>query len=343
MFTRNKVLADRSLPRTGAEELAAGSDLSAGRKDGAVVELVGSEEAEAAPRTVVEQGGNVVAVARSEMSEVGPFGEILAEEAVGVLAGAAFPGVMGQGEVEGEIEGLLDLLVAVELDAVVRSKSTEWMGLGAEEFDDARVGLLDSGAEKRTDAEEAALAFDEGDDAGFAAAVDRIGLPVTEARPAFDAGGTVRDQALAGQATTAVFAAIALAPLLAGAAQVLPEGAAVLFVRPDMQVDGLMAHDGKTFTSESPDDLLRTPALAQERLDRDEVHWPIPGIPARATAATVGLLHRKSRAVAAVVHTAVALDLPTNRRGRPAEGSRNLWNRMPLASHRCDGVSFFGA
>jgi len=50
-------LADRSLPRTGAEELATGSDLSAGAKDGLVIDLVGSTEAVAASRAVIEAFG----------------------------------------------------------------------------------------------------------------------------------------------------------------------------------------------------------------------------------------------------------------------------------------------
>lgn len=58
-------ISDRSLPRTGAGELAAGSDLAAGRSDGAVIDFVGSAEVETAAWAVVELGGDGVALVKA--------------------------------------------------------------------------------------------------------------------------------------------------------------------------------------------------------------------------------------------------------------------------------------
>jgi hypothetical protein len=43
---RDLYVAAGSLPRTGAEELAAGGDLAAGREDGAVIDLMRGAKAE---------------------------------------------------------------------------------------------------------------------------------------------------------------------------------------------------------------------------------------------------------------------------------------------------------
>jgi len=84
-----------------------------------VIDFVRSEEAEAFPGTVVEVVGDLSAKGAGEMAKRSALREVLADESVGVLVGAAFPRVMGSSEVEGSIEGVLNRLVAVELDAVI--------------------------------------------------------------------------------------------------------------------------------------------------------------------------------------------------------------------------------
>ena len=67
-------LADRSLPRTGAEELAAGSDLSAGARGGGVVDFVRSAKAESFAWAMIESGSDLVAVGLGEVGERGALG-----------------------------------------------------------------------------------------------------------------------------------------------------------------------------------------------------------------------------------------------------------------------------
>ncbi len=55
----------------------------------------------------------------SHLAEVGPFREVLAYQAVGVLVQAPFPGMVGGGKVEARIELLCDLAMPRELLAVI--------------------------------------------------------------------------------------------------------------------------------------------------------------------------------------------------------------------------------
>ena len=343
MFTRVIVSAVRSLPRTGAEELAAGSDLAAGDEARAVVDFVWSAEAETAAWAVIEAGGDGVAVRLGEMAERRALGEILADEAVGVLVGAAFPGLMGSGEVDGSMERLLERLVAVELDSIVRGDGADGMRFVGEEFDQLGVGVDDGGAGERGEAEKAALALDGGDDAGLALAMNGVGLPVAEAGTRGDHGWSIGDHAFTREPATAVLAGVALAPPLVGAAEVTPQRAAARLVRPDVQVERLGAHHPDPLDTQPADNLLGAEVRAQHRLDRREVFGGVAFVPAGAPPSTVGLLHREHRAVEAIVRTSVASDLAMDGTAMPVEGDRDLLDRLPLASHCCDRVSFFCA
>src|SRR6266508_1811060 len=92
--------ADGPLPRTGAEELAAGSGPSAGKRGDAMIDLVRSEKAVAAPGAMVERGCEGGALALGERGKRSALGQVLTEQAIGVLVGSAFPRVVGSSEVE---------------------------------------------------------------------------------------------------------------------------------------------------------------------------------------------------------------------------------------------------
>ena len=332
--------AEGPLSRTGAEELAAGSGPSAGCVGEAVVDLGRSAEAEAAPRAVVELTGKRSALALSERGQIDTFREILPEEPIGVFIGAAFPGVMGSGEVDGGAEALLERFVHVELGTVIRRDGVDGMEFVAHDVGRALQGFLRPDTRELTDAHETAFAFDHGDRGRLAAAVDGVDLPIAEAGALSDDRWPVGDHAFAGEAAAAVLARVAFPASLVGAAEPTPEGAAHRFVLPDVEVDRFDAHHARTFEPKATHDLFGAEVLSQHAFDRREMIGGVAPIPPGAAATAVRLLHREDRAVVAIVHTAVTLDLPPNRRGMPAEGGRNLLDRMSLASHRCDVVSF---
>jgi hypothetical protein len=336
-------VAGRSLPRTGAEELAAGSDLSAGWKDGGVIDFVGSTKAEAFAGPVIEGVSDLMAASLSKIGEGSPLGQVLPDEAVGVFVGAPFPGVMRRGEVDRGVEGLFDDLVAVKLDSVVEGNGSHGMRLSGEEFNQASVGVLDGGAGQRADADQAALALDGGGDAGFAAAVDRVAFPVAEAAPHSDDGWAILEHAFARKATAAVVSAVALAPPLRGATQVGPKDATALFVLPDPEVDGLVAHDGPAESAKSSDDLFWAPVPLQQPNDQCEVTRIVAAIAPRAAAATIGHLDRRVRSVRSVVRGSITLQLPRNGAAMSAENPRDPQRRVASLPQRRDMISFFCA
>ena len=144
--------ADGPLPRTGAEELAAGSGPSAGCVGETVIDFGRSAEAEPAPGSVVELGGDGGALALSECGKVGTFGQVLPEKSIGVLVGAAFPGVMRSGEVEFGAEALLERFVQVELGTVISRDRMDGMGFVAEDVGSTPQGLLGADTREFADA-----------------------------------------------------------------------------------------------------------------------------------------------------------------------------------------------
>src|SRR4029079_11136417 len=68
-----------------------------------VERLCGSLPVEGLAGSGVESVGDVVAVGLGEAPQLGAFGPVLAQQAVGVLVGAALPGRVGVGEVDAEV------------------------------------------------------------------------------------------------------------------------------------------------------------------------------------------------------------------------------------------------
>ncbi len=329
-------------PRTGAEELAAGGGPAARCVGDAVVDFVGRAEAEAAARAVVELGGESGALALGECGEVGALGQVLAEEPIGVFIGPAFPGVVGSGKVDSGVEALLECFIHVELGTVISGDGVDRMRFVAQNVGGALEGLLGADARQLADAHESALAFNHGDRGRLAAAVDGVDLPVAESSARGDDGRSVGDHAFAGEPAAAVLAGVAFPSLLIGAAKMTPERAAVSPVLPDVEVDRFDAHYTYALGAQAPDDLLGAEVLLQHAFDGREVLGGIALVAPGAAAAAVRLLDGEQRPVVAIMHTAVALDLPMNGRAMSAEGGRDVRDRLPLASHRCDGVSFVG-
>ncbi|MEP6744613.1 MAG: hypothetical protein ABJB33_03890 [Gemmatimonadota bacterium] len=98
--------------------------------------------------------------------------EVLADEAVGVLVGAALPGVVRGGKVEAGAEGRLEGSVAVGLGAVVDGDRADRVGLGLEERDDPVVDGGGRAVREPTEEALAGLPLDETEGAGAGAGVD---------------------------------------------------------------------------------------------------------------------------------------------------------------------------
>jgi hypothetical protein len=135
----------------------------------------------------VQPVGHCVAVGLSDGGHAGPLGNVLADQAVEVLIAAPFPRMVGGSEITLEREMLLELLVAVELGAVVEGDCLE---TGKVFCDSVQSGLCHGSGGSRLqlfDDGEAGLSFDEGENAVMAIAADHsVSLPVTELSTGFD-------------------------------------------------------------------------------------------------------------------------------------------------------------
>jgi hypothetical protein len=76
-------------------------------------------EAEALAGPVVELANKAGEFRGCDLCQVAAFGQILAQEAVGVFVGAPLPGVVRMGEVDGQIQLLFQLQGSSILVAVV--------------------------------------------------------------------------------------------------------------------------------------------------------------------------------------------------------------------------------
>jgi len=117
------------------------------------------------PWSGVESLGDGVAAALGEARHARVLGQVLAYQAVGVLVGAALPGVVRVGEVERHAGGTLDAGIAVELGAVVGGDAVELLRQPADQGDGPGVGLLFGACPELADLEVAALALHQADDA----------------------------------------------------------------------------------------------------------------------------------------------------------------------------------
>ena len=86
-------------------------------------------------------------------------------EAVRVLVGTTFPGVIRSGEVEGRAGSSLDLAVAVKLGTVVDGDGLKQVLMGANQLNDTTVRGADRSRAQLTEQQTAAHALDEADHA----------------------------------------------------------------------------------------------------------------------------------------------------------------------------------
>jgi hypothetical protein len=95
------------------------------------------------PRSGVEDPGDPVTLPLGQRVEVCALPEILPDQPIGVLVGAALPRVMRIGEIKHHPAARLDLLVAMEFAAVVRGDRPELSGMSRQQHAPARYGLFD--------------------------------------------------------------------------------------------------------------------------------------------------------------------------------------------------------
>jgi Carbamoyltransferase C-terminus/Carbamoyltransferase N-terminus len=298
--------------------------------------------AQAFAGSAVQLRGNAIAGALHEVGHAGALRQVLPEQAVGILVGPPFPGVVGRCEVEARGDPALEGGVAVELRAVIHGEGPYRSGLGADQLVGAAVHVRPGAPRQLADRDEAGLAFDHRQHAGagLAGAQHRIPLPVPKARAVFRPRRPGGDRPLPRQPAAAVVRPVALATLLARAPEVAVELPARALVRPEVPVDGLMTDRERALPLEPARDLLGAPVLAQEPLDPLPVRRGKPAIAPGARPPPPGVPVRELRAIGAVAAAAVALDLPPDGAAMAAEDARDRRGGEALLAKQRKGVSF---
>src|SRR3954463_977050 len=169
------------------------------------------------------------------------------------------------GEIELQLQCLLDERVAVKLRSVVGGDGRELIGVAPGDAQRASIELLHRPGLELADEHVSRLALHQTHDAVLAAFADHsIDLPMAELAARLHTGGSLGDVPFAGQFSPAVIAPVALAAILARPAQMQIQTAPAGFVVPDMPVDRLMTDAQPTVPAQMPRHLPRAPLLAQQ-------------------------------------------------------------------------------
>ena len=100
--------------------------------------LAGGLPIEGFAGSTVQSCGDSVQVVSCVSAEIGAFGEVLAEETVGVLVGATLPGTLGVAEVDVEIGVYSELSVLCHLGSLVPGqRAAQLFGQGGDRLSDS--------------------------------------------------------------------------------------------------------------------------------------------------------------------------------------------------------------
>src|SRR3989442_1459185 len=175
--------------------------------------------AEPLPWPAVQFRSNPIAIVLGEVGHALALGEILAEQAVGVLVRPPFPRVVRGREVEAGGGGLLECDVLVKLGPVVDRDGPHEARLGGDELPGPAVHCGAGALLQLSERQIPGFALDHAEDAGagLPGAEHRVRLPMAHLGPQFNCGRARCDRALAGDAAPAVVASVALPAALPGA------------------------------------------------------------------------------------------------------------------------------
>ena len=283
-----------------------------------------------------------IAVVLGEVGHALSLGQILPDQTIRVFVGAALPRMMQRREIEASAGGPLELGVLVELRAIVDRDRAHGMELRADELAGPSIHGRAHAPIELAEEQKARLALDHAQHARpiLARAQHGVRLPMPERAPRIHLGGPLGDPPFAGEPPAAVVAAVALAPLLASAAQMLVERAAPLPILPDVAVDRLVANREAAVPLQPPRDLFGTPVFAHQGQDLVPLGGRKAQIAARSRPPAAGLPVGHLRAVRAVVPRAVAAHFPSDRAPVPAQDTGNGCGRVPSPSQGAEGISF---
>ena len=190
----------------------------------------------------------MVQVVLGDFGEVGPFGEVLTDEAVGVFVDGTFVGAVGVGEVDVEAKFLGELFVLGEFFSVVYGEGVAQVP--GDVYEGSYSGLVEDVG--RSVVHEDGLGIEEapfgkGSNRPFVATPNHgIAFPVARTFLGVHDGGPHIDRDAIGDGATIFFATAALASLLVPVSQMLVKTASRALVSIDELVNRLVRNPHAT-------------------------------------------------------------------------------------------------
>ena len=148
----------------------------------------------------VQSGSDSVTVGLGDGGHGNLFGNVLADQAVEILVGSPFPGVVRGGEVALQREALLELFVSMEFGAVVEGDCLEAGFVLADGLQGGVCNRVCGPRRQLFNDGETGFSLNKSEDAVMAIDADHsVSLPMTELQTGFDYRRPLGDMTLAGQ------------------------------------------------------------------------------------------------------------------------------------------------
>jgi len=235
-----------------------------------VEDLEGTLKAQALAGSAIQGVDDGTQLVGSDLGQIGALGQVLTQEAIGVLVGSTFPGMVGMREVDGQIESAFQLDRTGELAAVVQRQTATFLGGQSADRPVELLGDRPGGAGMDLSCHDvAAGAIHAGDEVSLASfADDGVAFPIAEPGAFVGLFGAFVDGPFAEDLALTRGFAIGLATWFSSNPQERTELMGPLGIGPDPAIDGGVtdrkAHEVRRGTvRESAGDLLGRPAVGQ--------------------------------------------------------------------------------
>ena len=143
--------------------------------------LVWGSECQSFPGAVIEPVHDLLQFFRGDGTQVTPLGKVLADPAMGIFGGPAFPGGVRRGEGHTGSQGLGDAFLRGAFGAIIEGQGMDASAHGAQELHGRLTEGLSGAVGERGEPGVAAFAFHPGDQHPVVPVADeRIALPVSD-------------------------------------------------------------------------------------------------------------------------------------------------------------------
>ena len=143
--------------------------------------LVWGSEGQSFPGAVIESVHDLLQFFRGDGTQVTPLGKVLADQAIGIFVGSAFPGVVGMGEVHTGSQGLGDAFMLGAFGAIIEGQGMDTSAHGAQKLHGRPTEGLSGAVGECGEQGVAAFAFHPGDQhPAVPVADERIAFPVSD-------------------------------------------------------------------------------------------------------------------------------------------------------------------